>query len=170
MKTKAQKTEELKKGKALLAGSQLLIFTDLTKVSTEEMRRLRRELKNIGVNLLVIKKRLLGILLKEKGIEFENGKFKMPVATIFSSISIDRASAPIYKFFKTLNLEKEKILGGYDLTVKRFIEANEVIAIGGLPPREVLLSQLVGQLAAPLTSLLYVLQVKASAEGGSASG
>jgi len=65
--TKAQKQEELKRAKVLLDKSQALIFTDFTKIPAESIRKLRIDLKNSGANFLVIKKRLLGLLLKEKG-------------------------------------------------------------------------------------------------------
>ena len=59
MKTKVQKTEELTRAKALLEKSRALIFADFSKITAEDTRKLRTELKKSGANFLVIKKRLL---------------------------------------------------------------------------------------------------------------
>ena len=159
MKTKAQKNKELEKGAELFKKSELLVFTDFNNVKNEDIRRLRRELKKLGAQFLVIKKRLLNVLLKEKGIDFDARKFKASMGTIFSSAGIEEISAPIFKFFKELNLQ-EKILGGYDINGKFVIEPLRIITIGQLPSREVLLSQLLGMIAAPIRSFLYVLSEK----------
>jgi large subunit ribosomal protein L10 len=169
MKTKAQKQEELKKGKELLEKAKILVFTDFTKVKAEDLRRMRRELKKAGANFLVIKKRLLGLLLKEHGVNFDTKQFKLSIGTVFSGRDLEKISGPLYKFFSVLEvpegMEKDlwlkHILGGYDLENNNLIDAAQIIAIGKLPPREVLLGQLLGVLAAPLRSLMYLLDQKA---------
>ncbi|MEK7193385.1 MAG: 50S ribosomal protein L10 [Patescibacteria group bacterium] len=161
MKTKAQKSEELKKGKQLLEGSHFLVFTDFTKVATKDLRRLRSELTKLNAGFMVIKKRLLAILLKEKGVDFNPKQFKFSLGTVFAQ-DIEKASATVYKFFKELGAEKEKVLGGLDLKSKGFLDADKIRAIGQLPPREVLLGQLLGMIVAPIRSLLYVLKEKST--------
>ena len=168
MKTKLQKSEELKKGKELFKKSGVLIFSDFTALSAENMRKLRKELKAVGAELLVIKKRLLQLILKEGGVDFDLKQFKASVGTVFSPGDAEKVSGPVYTFFSKLNVPdgKEKdmwtahILGGYDVKAKTPIEAQQIIFIGKLPPREVLLSQLLGLLAAPLRSFMYLLQEK----------
>lgn len=169
MKTKTQKTEELKEGKKLLEKSQVLIFTDFSKVKTADIRNLRQQLKEVQAKYFVIKKRLLNLLLKEQGIEMDVKGLGSQVGTIFSESDIEKASAPVYKFFyglggdsKTARVESvKKIVGAYDLKKKNFMEAKDVVFIGQLPPREVLLGQLFGMIAAPISSLLYVLNERA---------
>lgn len=165
MKTKAQKGEELKKGKELLGKSGVLIFSDFTNMSAENMRRFRKELKTAGASLLVIKKRLLNLLFKEVGVDFDLKQFKASLGTVFSSSDIEKISGPVYKFFSGLEIlegkEKDmwvkRILGGYDLKNKIPIEASQIVFVGKLPPREVLLAQLLGMLTAPLRSFMYLL-------------
>jgi len=172
MKTRAQKQEELKKGKELLRKSRILIFTDFTKLATEDLRRLRRELKNLGAKFFVIKKRLLAILLKEEGINFDARQFKISLGTIFSSVDLEKIVSPIYKLFSSLEIPEggeknmwiKKILGGYDIENKNIIDAAEILALGQLPPREVLLTQLLGMIAAPIKSFLYVLSEKSKTQ------
>lgn len=169
MKTKTQKVEELKEGKKLLDKSQVLIFTEFSGVSTANTRKLRQQLKEVGAKYFVIKKRLLGLLLKEKGIEMDVKGLGSQIGTIFSETDIEKASAPVYKFFygiggdtKAARAESvKKIVGAYDIKKNNFVEAKDVVFIGQLPPREVLLGQLFGMLAAPISSLLYVLNERA---------
>lgn len=168
MKTKAQKADELKKGKELFQKSHVLIFSDFTKMSAENMRKLRKELKTAGAELLVIKKRLLNLILKETGIDFDLTQFKSSIGTVFSSGDAEKISGPVYTFFSKLEVPEgqdkamwvKHILGGYDVKGKAPIDAQQIVFIGKLPPREVLLAQLLGMLAAPLRSFMYLLQEK----------
>lgn len=145
--------------------SQMLLFSDFTKVSAEDLRRFRKELGTAGAKLLVIKKRLLALLLKEKGVDFDLKQFKLSLATIFSDSDIEKASVAIFKFFSGLELPEgaakdfwlKHILGGYDLKGNTPVDPAQIIFIGKLPPREVLLAQLLGIIAAPIKSLLYLL-------------
>ncbi|HVN26692.1 MAG TPA: 50S ribosomal protein L10 [Candidatus Paceibacterota bacterium] len=171
MKTKAQKAEELKKAKTLLDNSQALIFADFTKITAEDVRKLRIELKKSGAKFLVIKKRLLGLLLKERGIDTDLKQFKVSVGTIFSEGTSDTVAGPAYRFFKSLEVPEggdkqmwvKKLLGGYDVVGNVPMDAAQVLAIGQLPPREVLLAQLLGMLSAPLKSFMYLLDQKSKA-------
>jgi large subunit ribosomal protein L10 len=165
MKTKAQKNEELEKGKELLKKSQVLVFTDITKITAEDVRKLRTELRALNAKLFVTKKRLMGIALKEKGIEFNTRESKASLATVFAPGEIEKVTAVVFKFFKALGVEKEKMLGGYDVERKQLLNANEVRFIGQLPSREVLLGQLLGQLASPIRSFLYVLSEQSKKVG-----
>ena len=168
MKTKIQKKEELAYAKELLEKSQALIFADFTKVSAEDIRKLRRELKKYGASFLVIKKRLLSLLFKEKGITADVAQFKTSIGTVFSGENIESAAAPTFKFFSALEVPEgspkdiwiKHLVGGYDMAKNSSFDASQIVFIGKLPPREVLLSQLLGALAGPIRSLLYVLDQK----------
>lgn len=169
MKTKAQKGEELKRAKQLLDKSQALVFADFTKIAAEDVRKFRAELKKIGANFLVIKKRLLGLLLKEQGVDVDLKKFKTSIGTVFSEKGTEVVAGPAFKFFSGLEVPEggdkntwvKHLLGGYDVKNNLPIDAARVVFIGKLPPREVLLTQLLWMLSAPVRSLLYLLDQKA---------
>jgi large subunit ribosomal protein L10 len=168
MKSKSQKQEELAEAKKLLEKSQGLIFADFTKVAAEDLRKFRREIAKEGGKFLVIKKRLLGLLLKEKGIETDLKSYKVSVGTIFAENGVEGAAGPAFKFFKGLEVPEgspkdiwtKHLIGGYNLKAMSPVPAAQVLFIGNLPPREVLLAQLLGMIAAPIRSLLYVLDQK----------
>ncbi len=168
MKTRAQKEEELANARELFEKSQALIFADFTKITAENLRKLRTELKKSGANFLVIKKRILGILLKEKGIDVDLKQFKTSVGTIFSEVDSEHVAGPAFKFFSGMEVAEgeakdvwiKKILTGYDINAKVAMNAEQIIYIGKLPPREVVLAQLLGMLAAPIRSFMYLLDQK----------
>lgn len=174
MKTKVQKSEELKKAKALLDKSQALIFADFTKISAEDVRRFRSELKKAGASYLVIKKRLLGLLLKERGSMADLKQFKISVGTIFAEKGVDTIAGPAFSFFSKLevpeggdkNMWTAHLLGGYDMKGNLPIDATQVVAIGKLPPREVLLAQVLGMLVSPLRSFMYLVDQKSKKASG----
>lgn len=174
MKTRAQKETELANARELFDKSQALIFADFTKITAEKLRTLRIELKKSGANFLVIKKRILGILLREKGIDVDLKRFKTSVGTIFSEADSEHIAGPAFKFFSGMEVAEgeakdvwiKKILAGYDIKGSAAMDAEQIIYIGKLPPREVVLTQLLGMLAAPIRSFLYVLSEKSKMDGG----
>lgn len=160
MLTKQQKIEQVERGQVLFKGSNILLFTDFTGTSVEDMKNLRKKLREMGAKFKVIKKRLLRIIFEKMGVDFNPGQFDSQVGTIFSQKDIYEIISPIYKFAKGLEKKGFKILGAYDLPDKNFIDAETVIKIGKLPTREILLGQLVGVLAAPIRMFMYVLNEK----------
>ncbi len=165
MKSKLQKQTEIKKGSELAEKSAAVFFVDVANLRTADLRNLRQELKKAGNPFIVIKKRLMNLILKNRGIEAEKAEHKTPVGTVFAA-NLESAAGSVYKFLKQLETEKkiktagEKILNGYDLKSKTAIEARQVLAIGKLPPREILLAQLLEMITAPMRSLLYILKQK----------
>lgn len=164
MLTKKQKSEIVKRGVEEVSKSKFIIFGDFTKVKVPELVLLRRELKNIGAKLQVIKKRLLRITLEKAGISFNPEQFETQVGAVFSGKDISEAAGVAYRFSRTTIGEDKKerfhILGGIDVAEKRFLDASFVKTVGSLPTRDVLLGQLLGVIAGPIRSLLYVLSEK----------
>ena len=163
MKTKAQKQESVTKGAEMLKKSEAVLFFDFAKVRTADLRLLRQELKKAGNPLFVMKKKLLELVFKNENLTWVSRDMKTQVGAVFAS-SLEAASASVYKFFKALEKEKKiegmKILGGFDLKNKIFMPAPAVVAIGSLPPREILLAQLAMMIQAPVKQLLYMLDQK----------
>lgn len=161
MLTKQQKTKYVETGEALVKESKVLVFTDFTGVGVEDIKKLRATLKEIGAQFKVIKKTLMRVALKKSGIDFTPEQFDAQVGTIFSTKDISEVAGPVYKFGKDKEKTGFKILGAYDIEAKNFLDGTMVTKIGKLPSREVLLGQLVGMLASPIKSFLFVLDQKA---------
>ncbi|OGY59195.1 MAG: 50S ribosomal protein L10 [Candidatus Colwellbacteria bacterium RIFCSPLOWO2_12_FULL_44_13] len=163
--TKAQKVKKVEEGTKELKNKQTLVFVDFSGTKVEELKRLRRTLTEAKAKTEVIKKRLLRIMLKNHGANYDPMQTKAQVITVFGEGDISSVAAPIYKFSKELTAKNKKetfkVVGGYDLVKNVALSGEEVTAIGKLPSREVLIAQVVGTLAAPIRAFLYILSEKA---------
>jgi large subunit ribosomal protein L10 len=159
MKTKAQKVQDIKKAEELLEGSKSLIFVDFSKTPTSELWSLRNALRSIESTYRVIKKRLLGIVFGKKNVSVDINQFESQLGTIFSPKDITDSAGVVYNFIKSKGKDSIgfRMVGGYDISDAKFYSASEINYIAQLPPKEVLLGQLVGMVQAPLCSLAYVL-------------
>ena len=153
MLTKQQKIESVGEAEKILEQNKTLIFVDFSGTKVEDLRKLKRTLKEFGSQFKVIKKKLFRIAFQNKKIDFNPEQFDSQVGAVFSDRDISEVSGPVYK-------SNILILGAYDLSVNNFFDAETVKKIGQLPSREVLLGQLVGMLAAPIKMFLYVLDQK----------
>ncbi len=160
MLNKQQKFQQIEEGKKVLQNSRFLVFADFTKTGVEDLKKLRRDLKNAGAAMKVFKKKLLRIAFSESGFDFNPERFESQAAMIFSDKDISEISGPVYRFLKSLKNSGFEILGAYDLPARLFIDAETVKKIGELPPREILLAQLVGMLSAPIRMFMNVLNEK----------
>jgi len=155
---KERKKEIIEIGTEDIGKSKALIFADFTGANVDDMSKLRSELKSAGSRLRVIKKRLLGVILKNKNIGYDPRQFDGPVGTIFVSGELSEAAGSLYRLSQ--NRESFKLLGAYDLKNNQEISREMVNALGSLPPRETLLGQVVGAIAGPLRAFVYILNEK----------
>lgn len=163
--TKAQKVKAVTEGTETLKKNETLIFADFTGVSVAEITKLRRLLREIGGSFKVFKKRLLAIMLKNLGVDLNTKEFEAQMGTVIYPKNISEVASVVYKFSRetatgAAKKERFKILGGLDLVAKRVLPGAEVKMIGQLPPREVLLGQIMGTISGPLRAFLYVLSEK----------
>ena len=162
MKTKAQKKEQIETGKEQLGKSETVVFTDFTGLSANDLSGFRKLVRGIGGVMVIMKKRLLTLALKEKGIEFDAKKLGGQVGVVFSPKDSLETANTVYQFGKPFRVKNIfNILGGFDLKNKRFMEKAEVETLGQLPSREVLLGELAFMLTVPIKKVLFVLNEKA---------
>lgn len=159
MKTKQQKTQDLEKGGALAHKAQTIVFVDFSQAPTKEVEGLKRAINAVQGVYKVIKKRLLGIVLKNENIPVDVAQFDGQLATIFSEKDISDTAGTVFRFLKDKAKEFPafRMVGGYDVTSKTFFDAAAIQAVGKLPSRDILLAQFVGLLSTPTRSLVYTL-------------
>jgi len=162
MKTHQQKAKQIEEGEKLLKQNKSLVFIDFSGAGVEDLKSLRKILRNFGAKLKVIKKKLMRIVFERNRIDFNPEQFESQLGIIFTNRDVSEMAGPIYKFYKEKEVKKKefKILGAYDLLAKNFIDGEIIMKIGQLPTKEVLLSRLVGVLSAPMRMLAYVLSEK----------
>jgi len=155
---KERKKELIEIGTEDLDKSKSLVFANFSGTNVGDINGLRSELKSIGSRLRVIKKRLLGVVFKNKGVDFDFSQLEGPVGTVFVGGELSETAGSLYRFSQ--NRESFKLLGGYDLENKQVIDVKTINLLGSLPPRKVLLSQVIGAIAGPLRAFLYILNAK----------
>ncbi len=154
--TKEQKTKQITSIKEKVSKQKSMVFVDFSKVASKDMFSLRKSLKEAGCNLKIAKKTLVRIAFGQSNISFWN-KIKASVpgqlALVFG-IEDEVAPARIANNFAKTQ-ENFKILGG--IFENRFIEREKVLELASIPPRNELLSRLVGSLSSSMASFVRVL-------------
>lgn len=161
MKTKQQKKEQIKSGEEKIGKSETVVITDFTGLSANDLNTFRRAVRGLGGVMMVMKKRLLKLSLAAKGIEIDTKKLEGQAGVVFSPKDVVETSGVVYNFGKPFAKKNIfKIIGGFDIKAKQFIEGAEIKKIGQLPSREVLLGQLAFMLTVPIKKLLFVVNEK----------
>ena len=128
------------------------VMTQYVGINVEQVTELRKKLRGAGVTFKVYKNTLAQRVLNDMGIS-EAGKFMDgPTAWAFSKDPV--APAKILKDFAK-EAKMVSMLGG--VLEGRVVNKAQLEALSNLPPREVLLGQVVGTIAAPLRNLVGVL-------------
>lgn len=160
MTSKKKKQDQIKASSADLEQSAAVVVADFTGTTASEMNQFRRLMQETGARVRVIKKRLLRLVFAKSGVEFTAKDLNGQAGVVFSPNDFVATAQAVYGFAK--NHEKGfRLSAGMDLAAKKFFGAEEILVIGKLPTRSVLLGQLVGVLAGPIRNLMYVLQEKA---------
>jgi len=158
--TKEQKQKQIKDIKEKISkgpkGCPSMVFVDFSKVSSKEMFSLRKSLKEAGCNLKIVKKTLARIAFGHSGISFWS-KIKSVVPgqlALVLGVKDEIAPARISNQFAKTQ-ENFKILGG--IFENKLIGKERVLELATIPPRNELLSRLVGSLSSSMASFVRAL-------------
>jgi len=136
----------------------LVVFTDYRGLNVEEMTSLREKLRVPGVEFKVLKNTMVEFALKNTGHEEIIPQIFGPNAVLFSNEDAVGPVKSIYEFIK--QYKKLEVKAG--ILEGQTIAPDRIKYLADLPPREVLLAQVVGTMQAPITSLAYVLNANLS--------
>ena len=151
---KIQKVEEISES---LKNANGVFLTDFSGLSVEEITQLRREFRKADVSYLVVKNTLAKRSCEEIGLES-----MIPYLTGPTGLALANGDpvAPVRVIADFLKQHKEKekpeIKGA--VVEGQMLTAKEAEAIKNIPPREILIAQVVGGIAAPLSGLVGGLQ------------
>lgn len=151
-----KKIDIVKKIKDDLINTKSIVLTDHTGLTHQQIERLRKSIKKAGGNFVVVKNTLLKKALTDSPFE---GKISENVLTGQTSVLLsinDEISAlkELVRVVKELNLPKIKQGALKD----KVLESAEVVRLAQLPPKEVLISQLLGMLKSPQSRLVFALK------------
>ena len=137
-----------------LSRSTIIIATNYQGLLAKQMAELRNALAKAGVEYHVVKNTLVYRAAEKVGKPQLMDIIEGPMALAFGSDDIVNTAKALNQYVKSAALSLQ-IRGG--LLGDRILLPEEVVSLANLPPREVLISRLIGQLQAPLGTLHNVI-------------
>jgi len=158
MKSKTQKSTELKKLKEKLPKSKITIFTTFSRagekgLSVAQMSELKKALRIMNAELFVTKKTLMDLALKELKSEANVYSMEGSVGLVFGNEDAYAVSKKLYEFAKKNTALK--FFGA--LFENSFMGKDAFLEMAKMPSRETLLARLFGMMKYPITGLTIVL-------------
>ncbi len=164
LEAKKARVEELA---GLIRDSISGVLVDYKGITVEEDTKLRKELREAGVNYFVEKNTLLSRAFRECGIDdFE----EVLNGTTAIALSNDDQTAParvLGKFAESAGKDRFNLKAGYVEGV--IYDTEGVVALSKIPSKDVLLAQLVGSLQGPIQKLAATLKAVAEKESEEAA-
>ena len=165
--TREEKARRIALYKESFSQSEGVILANFIGMDTAQMNELKRQIREVGGNFMVVKNTLLRIALEDLGIPVAEELLEGPTAISFGK-DIAKVAKKLLDYSKETGLPQIK--GAF--VGPRLLKADEIEFLAKLPSRQELLGQLVGNLQAPIyglvcvlggiiRSLIYVLQARA---------
>ncbi|HOW28954.1 MAG TPA: 50S ribosomal protein L10 [Elusimicrobiota bacterium] len=147
--TKKQRQETVEKLTETLKGASGLVLAEYQGLKTQEFEELRAKLRPLKGECKIVKNTLTKRALKNMGLEEFNSFFKGQSALIIEKNDVINSTKLVVEFSKAH--ENLKIRGG--VVDGRVMKSEEIKVLASLPPKEVLLARLLGNLKSPLSRL-----------------
>jgi len=154
----ASKNREIKEAKVAeikekMGKAQGVIFAKYQGLTVEEDTKLRKTLREAGVEYKVYKNSLTTLAAKELGLDGIESYLEGPVSIAFG-YEDPTAPARILNDFakdhKVLELKAAIVEG-------QIFDGKQVVELASIPPKDVLIAKLLGSFKAPLSNLAYML-------------
>ena len=146
---KEKLVEELSKR---FSESDVTILTDYTGINVQAVTQLRDEFRKGSVEYRIFKNTLARIAAKNSGFENLLEFIEGPTGYVFSDEPVTPAKT-LVDFIKSNPSMRIKCA----ILNRELLDESQVRAIASLPPKEVLIGQLLGQFMAPVSGLVNVL-------------
>ena len=160
----AKKAEAVKVANGLLTDAESAIVVDYRGLTVDEVTDLRKQLRDAGVKMVVIKNKILERAIEGTGYDDLKSTFVGPTAVAFSNED-PIAPAKIMKKFAE-DHDALEIKGGFiEKDVKTLDEINE---FAELPSRDDLLSMLASALQDPMRKIARAVKAVADKAGEAA--
>ena len=147
---KPEKIEAVAEMKKLFESAGSFFVTDYKGLNVADMTDLRKNLRENNIKYLIAKNTLLKLAVNDAGIDSINEHFIGPTAVAFTSDDPALAAKILNDSFKAKELPRMKVF----MVDDQVFEGAEIKRLADLPPRDILLSQLVAAVESPLTSIV----------------
>jgi large subunit ribosomal protein L10 len=156
-----------------LTRSPFMLVADYQRMKVDQFSELRNRLQPVGAEVRVVKNTFLKRAMADSGLPDVSTQLTGQTAVVTGQDDV----APIAKILKTFAAEFKIAALKVGVVDKSVLSTQDVEALAELPPREVLLAQLLGLLLSPMSglarllnepgaSLARLLQAKSDKEGG----
>jgi large subunit ribosomal protein L10 len=142
-----EKVEAVAEIRARLEKAPAVVLTNYRGINVATMTRLRKQMREAGIDYKVVKNTLAKRALDEMKIAGLDEFLEGPTAIAFSTVDPVAPARVIVSFMK--DVKELEIKAG--LLEKRFVSAEGVRALADLPSREVLLARVAGVFVSPLS-------------------
>ena len=148
---KPEKVEKVAQIKKLFEEANSIFVTDYQGLNVADMTTLRKALRDNNVTYVVAKNTLLKIAANEAGVNGDvTGSFEGPTAVAFCSDDPSGPAKVLYDSFKERELPRIKVFVLED----EVHSPDDVKRLAELPPKEILLAQLIAAVESPITSVI----------------
>ncbi|MDR1674422.1 MAG: 50S ribosomal protein L10 [Oscillospiraceae bacterium] len=157
--TKKQKVDDLTK---LISSSVAGVLVDYRGITVEEDTKLRRDLRESNISYKVVKNSILSFAFKNAGLDFPG---EILTGTTSLALSFDDQTAParlLGGFAEECGPDKFFLKAGF--IDKDIYDTQRVTALSKIPPKDILLAQLVGSLQGPIQKLAALLKAVADSK------
>ena len=148
------KIEKVKELNEVFQKAKACVLTDYQGIDAPSIANLRSHMRERSVEFRVIKNKLARQAAKNTSFEVLDENFKGPVSLVVSYDDLVAPAKALADFAKTGAPKTPKILCG--IIEGQKISPEEVTALSKLPPREVLLSQMLAVFQGPTTNFVGV--------------
>jgi len=152
---RAEKQAAVRELKDMLLGAKGAVLTNYRGLNVAMDTNLRRRLREAGVEYRVIKNTLTRIAAKDAGIDGMERYLEGPTAIALSTVDPVLPAKVLADFIRENRLQALEVKAG--LVEGKVVDAGGVKALASLPPREVLLAQLLGTMQAPIAGFVRAL-------------
>ncbi len=151
--TRAQKEQLIERYMDLLRNSHGLILADYRGLTVKEIQGLRRQVKDAGGHLQVVKNTLFRIAMQRVDMSVPEDMLVGPVVVGFCIQDVP----PVAKAFVEFGKESPAFAIKGGMLGETILSVEEVENLAKLPPMEVLRGQLLGAIQGPMTNLVGVI-------------
>jgi large subunit ribosomal protein L10 len=145
-----EKVDAVARIKELFESSGAYFITDYQGLNVADMTVLRRNLRESNVRYLIAKNTLFKIAAKDAGLDQVREFFEGPTAVAFATDDPSVAAKILHDSFKERELPRFKAF----VVEGQLHQPDEIKRLAELPPRDILLAQVVAAVEAPFSQLV----------------
>lgn len=165
-KINPDKTRLLETAKDIINNSSIIIFTKYQKenvsLKATDLTKYNLDIEETGGDIKVIRNSILKIALEESNLEYIAPKMRGALIINYTKkdpISLAKKISEIISHFrKEKNIKEDIPEIAFGILNGKLISAEEIKKLANLPPKEILLAQLLGTIKAPITNFAVVLK------------